>query len=178
MSAETTEPETSAKPRKGLLIPLLLGVVLAVAGGGGSYWAVTSGPLSGGTAQADGHDAAGHDAAAADDGHGDTAAPMAPTDVAFVPLETLVISLGPGETARHLMFTAELEVDPAHAAEVTRLSPRVLDVLNGYLRVVAVDELSDPTSLARLRAQMLRRIQVVTGAGRVSDLLVTQFVVN
>ena len=65
-----------------------------------------------------------------------------------------------------------------HAAEVTRLSPRVLDVLNGYLRVIAVDELSDPTSLARLRAQMLRRIQVVTGAGRVSDLLVTQFVVN
>ena len=58
------------------------------------------------------------------------------------------------------------------------LSPRVLDVLNSYLRVVEIDELSEPTSLLRLRAQMLRRVQIVTGEGRVRDLLITQFVVN
>jgi flagellar FliL protein len=76
------------------------------------------------------------------------------------------------------MFSAYLEVPPAHEAEVTRLLPRVLDVLNGYLRVIDLTELSDPTSLAVLRAQILRRIQTVTGPGRVQDLLVTQFVVN
>jgi flagellar FliL protein len=32
--------------------------------------------------------------------------------------------------------------------------------------------------MARLRAQMLRRIQVVTGEGRVRDLLITEFVLN
>jgi len=53
-----------------------------------------------------------------------------------------------------------------------------MDVLNSYLRVISISELSEPTSLARLRAQMLRRIQVVTGTGRVRDLLVTQFLVN
>ena len=63
-------------------------------------------------------------------------------------------------------------------AEVSLLSPRVMDVLNSYLRVISITELSDPASLARLRAQMLRRIQIVTGEGRVRDLLVTQFVVN
>jgi flagellar FliL protein len=168
MSAETTDAADPPKKRKGLLVPLILGVVLALVGGGGGYWAVTSGPF------APESDAADHDGAETD-----VHAPTdPPTEVAFVPLETLVISLGPEQAARHLMFTAELEVDPAHEDEVTRLSPRVLDVLNSYLRVISVAELSDPTSLARLRAQMLRRIQVVTGAGRVHDLLVTQFVVN
>jgi flagellar FliL protein len=174
MSDETPEANTKPKRRRGLLLPLLLGAALAAGGGGAGYWAVTAGPFaadSGGVGDAD--------AAAGD---GPRAAPQdAPTpdaEVAFVPLETLVISLGPEETARHLMFTAELEVDPAHETEVARLSPRVLDVLNSYLRVISVSELGDPASLGVLRAQMLRRIQVVTGAGRVRDLLVTQFVVN
>jgi flagellar FliL protein len=99
-------------------------------------------------------------------------------DTVFVPLDPVVISLGPASAGRQLLFTAELEVATAHAEEVTHLRPRVLDVLNGYLRVIDLGELSDPTSLAVIRAQILRRIQVVTGAGRVRDLLVTQFVVN
>jgi flagellar FliL protein len=164
--AEDAAPDVP-KRKKGLLVPLLAGLVLAAAGGGGGYWAVTAGPFAPAEADAD--------TAAADD----SAVPaQPPLTVSFVPLETLVISLGPEETSRHLLFTAELEVDPAHATEVAHLSPRVLDVLNSYLRVISVDELSDPASLARLRSQMLRRIQIVTGTGRVHDLLVTQFVVN
>ncbi len=56
--------------------------------------------------------------------------------------------------------------------------PRVLDVLNTYLRAVEVRDLEEPSSLARLRAQMLRRIQVVTGEGRVRDLLISELVLN
>lgn len=159
----------SGKPKrkKGLLVPFLIGIVLAGLGGGGGYWAVTSGPF--------GPEGAAGATTATDDSQ---AAQPAPVAVSFIPLETLVISLGPEETSRHLLFTAELEVDPAHAEEVAHLSPRVLDVLNSYLRVISVAELSDPASLGLLRVQMLRRIQIVTGAGRVQDLLVTQFVVN
>ena len=58
------------------------------------------------------------------------------------------------------------------------LVPRILDVLNGYLRAVEVAELGDANALVRLRSQMLRRIQIVTGEGRVRDLLVTEFVLN
>jgi len=165
MAEESAQAE-APKRRRGLMIPLLAGLVLAAGGGAGGYWAVTLGPFAPEPAVAEGSEPEPH-----------TPGEIL-IDVAFVPLDTLVISLGPEETSRHLMFTAELEVDPAHEAEVTRLTPRVLDVLNSYLRVVSVSELSDPSSLARLRAQMLRRIQVVTGAGRVHDLLVTQFVVN
>ena len=63
-------------------------------------------------------------------------------------------------------------------AEVVLLKPRILDVMNGYLRAVEVQELADPHALVRLRSQMLRRIQIVTGEGRVRDLLVTEFVLN
>lgn len=164
--ADDIAAQDTPKRKKGLLIPLLMGLVLAITGGAGGFWAVTSGPLApDSTARTTAETAPAE-------------VPLSPPAVSFVPLETLVISLGPEETSRHLLFTAELEVDPAHEAEVTHLSPRVLDVLNSYLRVISVAELSDPASLARLRAQMLRRIQIVTGTGRVHDLLVTQFVVN
>jgi flagellar FliL protein len=166
MATENTQPK-DPKHKKSLVIPLIVGVILAIGGGAGGFWAMTRGPFAPAPTQE----------AATDPTH-EAEHTAAPVSVGFVPLDTLVISLGPEETSRHLMFTAELEVDPAHLAEVTQLSPRVLDVLNSYLRVIALTELSDPASLARLRAQMLRRIQVVTGAGRVRDLLVTQFVVN
>lgn len=153
------------------MVPLLIGVILAILGGGGGFWAVTSGPLA--------SESAAEDMAEEDgDGEDEHVEDMAPTDVAFIELETLVITLGAGQSNRNLIFTAALEVEPEHVDEVTQLTPRVLDVLNSYLRVIAISELSEPTSLARLRAQMLRRIQVVTGSGRVHDLLVTQFLVN
>lgn len=173
MSEDVEDEEP--KKKKGLLVPLLLGVILAAVGGGGGFWAVTQGPLAGETSD--------DDHAAEDGEHGDTdgedhGPDLGPTNVAFLELEPLVISLGAAESNRNLIFAASLEVRPEHLEEVTQLTPRVLDVLNSYLRVIEISELSEPTSLARLRSQMLRRIQVVTGTGRVSDLLVTQFLVN
>lgn len=155
------------KRKKGLLIPLLIGVILAAAGGGGGFWAVTQGPLAPPDPEEHAEEVGVHD-----EEH------SAPVDVAFVELETIVVTLGAEASNRNLIFTAALEVAPDYEDEVIELTPRVLDVLNSYLRVISISELSEPTSLARLRAQMLRRIQVVTGTGRVRDLLVTQFLVN
>ena len=165
------DTDTDGKKKKGgLMVPLLVGVVLALLAAAGGFWADSHGPLAPDRPTATGPDT---EHAASDAAQG-----MAPADVVFVSLEPVVITLGPDIAGRHLMFNAYLEVPPEHEAEVTRLVPRVLDVLNGYLRVIDLSELSEPTSLAVLRAQMLRRIQTVTGPGRVNDLLVTQFVVN
>lgn len=159
-TAVTTAEATADQPKKGGKLGLVLGIVAALALGGGGFFAVYSGLVSLG---------GGHQAPSATD--------HAPT-VAFVPMEPIMVSLPRGGTARMLRFTGQLEVAPEHQAEVTGLMPRVLDVLNTYLRAVEVRDLEDPAALARLRAQMLRRLQVVTGEGRVNDLLITEFVLN
>lgn len=170
--AEDDTSETTAEPpkKKGVLIPLVIGLVLALGLGGGAFWAFRAGPLA-------------HVFAA--DSHSDTDAqedhshtPSTIGEVAFVPLDVVTISLGNQGGGRHLIFQAQLEVEAVHQAEVELLKPRVLDVLNSYLRVIDVAELGEPSSLLRLRGQMLHRVQIVTGEGRVRDLLVTQFVVN
>ncbi len=152
----------AAVPSKSGLKGLLVGVIAAAALGGGGFYAVYSGLVDSLTAPSPG-------------------ARQAATvlgEVAFVPMDPITISLPPGSASRHLRFTGQLEVAPAHAAEVSALMPRILDVLNTYLRAVEVRDLEDPAAAMRLRAQMLRRVQIVTGEGRVRDLLVTEFVMN
>ncbi len=164
-NAETAVEEEGEAPAKGSKLPLILGLVLALAGGGGGYMAVQMGFIGGG-----GDHAADVHAPEED-------VPDLP-DLAFVPMETLVVNLPRTAQARHLLFTGQLEVAPEHSEEVQSLMPRIVDVLNGYLRAVELSELEDPTSLIRLRAQMLRRVQVVAGDGRVKDILIMEFVLN
>jgi len=166
---DSVDAATDSKPKKSKM-PLLLGLVLAIVGAGGGFYAVNSGLLLGQPA-----------------GENDANAPQmadvqplrdAPADLAYVPLDPLVISVRDDAGQAHLRFTAQLEVVPAYESDVVSLKPRIIDVLNGYLRAVSVAEMSDPLALIRLRAQMLRRIQVVTGEGRVKDLLVMEFILN
>lgn len=161
MSESATETETP--PKRKSKLPLVLGLVLMLALGAGGFYAVYAGLVF------------GH---ASSHGEPDTPEVEALPDIAFIPLETLVISLASQPAGRYLHFTSQIEVAKAHQADVTLLLPRIMDVLNGYLRAVEVADLEDPTALVRLRAQMLRRVQMVAGEGRVRDLLVTGFVIN
>lgn len=179
-----TDPKESA-PRKSSKLPLILGVVLLLAGGVGGYFAISSGMIGlggGSEATADAHGAP--DDAGASDSQGEAGgdashdASTVLATVAFVTLDPLVISLSEQSSARHLRFRAVLDVPPEFAAEVEAIRPRIIDVLNGYLRAVEPADLEDPTALIRLRAQMLRRVQVVAGEGRVRDLLVQEFVLD
>lgn len=154
-----------APPPKKSKMPLILGVVLLLAGAGGGFMAVQMGLIGG---QAESHDA--------DAEHAVLINPL--PNVAFVALDPLLISLPSQGTSRHLRFTAQLEVAPDRVAEVEGIKPRIVDVLNGYLRAVETADLEDPAALVRLRAQMLRRVQVVAGEGRVTDLLIMEFVMN
>ncbi|MFC3085887.1 flagellar basal body-associated FliL family protein [Tabrizicola soli] len=160
MATTDTNPEETAPKRSRK--PLLIGLVLAILLGGGGFYATWSGLVLGG----------GEESATA----GKAPGPL--TDVAFVPLETLVISLGPDSRSEHLRFSAQVEVVESAQDDVALLAPRILDVLNSYLRAIDTADIENPAAMARLRAQMLRRIQIVTGEGRVRDLLITEFVLN
>ncbi|MDR7126230.1 flagellar basal body-associated FliL family protein [Pseudotabrizicola sp. 4114] len=153
---------TEAPPKKKGKLPLLIGLAGALLLGGGGFYATYSGMILG-----------SHAADTAPDSHAG-----ALPDITFIPVEPITISLGPQSRARHLRFASQLEVGTAHAAEVQLLLPRISDVLNSYLRAVELVQLEDPAALMRLKAQMLRRVQIVTGQDRVRDLLISEFVLN
>lgn len=159
--AEAENPSEDAPPKKKSKLPILIGLVSAILLGGGGFYATWSGMIFSGAPK--------HTVA-------ETIAPL--PDIAFVPVDPIIISLAPGATAKFLRFTSQLEVNKATTVEVTLLLPRIMDVLNGYLRAIDVAQLQDPSALIRIRAHMLRRIQIVTGEGRVRDLLITEFVLN
>lgn len=177
----TAAPASQALEKKSKL-PLIIGLVLAILGGGGGFFVTYSGLLdsvlgTGGTS---------HAAEGAGSAHG-TPAAAAPTHaegqagagaVGFVALDPITINLGARGDSRHLRFVAQLEVPAGNAAAVQALSPRIMDVLNIYLRALDPPELEEPSALLRLRAQMLRRVQIVTGPGMVNDLLIIEFVFN
>ncbi len=158
--ANAEEPQDLAvkKSKK----PLVLGLVLALLLGCGGFYATWAGLILGSRAS---HGADGEE-------------PGPLPDIAFVPIEPLTITLGAAVDNRHLRFASQLEVAAPHMADVTLLLPRIVDVMNGYLRALDPVQFDDPATLMRMRAQMLRRIQIVTGEGRVRDLLVTEFVLN
>lgn len=157
--ADAGAAQTVPTKRRGyvaLVVPLVVALVAAA----GGFYATWSGLLfGGGEATAD-----------------ETASPL--PDIAFVRVDPVVVSLPENANSTHLRFTAQLEVNATYEADVTLLLPRIVDILNGYLRAIDVAEIEDPTALVRIRAQLLRRIQLVTGEGRVRDLLITEFVLN
>lgn len=160
---ENTEEEAPKKPSK---LPLIIGLVLALAGGGGGFFAVYSGMILGNEAPPE----------MVEDLHEEPMDNM--PDVAFVAVEPMIISVGGAHGSEHLRFRAQLEVPSKYQSDVEQLLPRVVDVLNGYLRALKISDLEDSSALIRLRGQMLRRVQIVTGQGRVNDLLIMEFVLN
>jgi flagellar FliL protein len=158
------DPAVEGDPPKKSKMPLILGLVLALVGGGGGFYATWSGMILG--SNADSHEVVEEEVK---DPFG---------DIAFVEIDPMIISVDAIPTRRLLRFRAQLEVPKSHQEDVTKLLPRVVDVLNSYLRALEVSDLEDQAALTRLRAQMLRRVQVVTGQGRVNDFLIMEFVLT
>lgn len=154
---------TGEEPRpKRSVLPVIIGLALALIGGGGGFYLVYSGMLFGSES------AAKQEAAAVPE----------LLDTTFVALDPMVVSLGPGSHNRHLRFTAHLEVNKPYAGDVEKLRPRIMDVLHSYLRAIETSDFDEISALTRLRAQMLRRLQIVAGEGRIRDLLIVEFVLN
>ncbi len=162
--ATAEEAEAPVKSgKKGLII----GLILAIAGGVGGYFSTATGLLPIGRA----------DVTKEAEKTGESAADEALPDVAFVDLPPVIVSVNMNDS-RHLKFHAQLEVNADYAADVEKLRPRIMDVLNSYLRAVELSDLEDSMALMRIRGHLLRRIGIVTGEGRVRDVLVMEFVLN
>lgn len=161
-TAEPAEP-TEKAGKKGLIFAM----ILAAAGAAAGYFLTSAGMIP---------FAAKSEKATTEDTEKTKAVePLA--DVGFVDLPPVIISVDAGGS-RHLKFHAQLEVNAPYIADVEKMQPRIMDVLNGYLRAVEVSDLEDSLALVRIRGHLLRRIGVVVGDGRVRDVLVMEFVLN
>ena len=167
-SVETSGADAPAAKAKGKK-PLVLGIILAVLGGAGGFYAVSSGLLF-------------SDAAPEDAEEGDFLPAMyedgETENVRFVRLAPIVVSLGPESRAKNLRFTAAIETVAGAEDEVAALEPRILDVMNSYLRALEPGDIDAPDGLFLVRAQLTRRLQLVLGEDRMRDLLVMEFVLN
>lgn len=179
MSDAAANPEEV--PAKSGKKSLILAVVLALVGAGGGFYAVSSGLILTGQPTSDGSQVkdGSEDKMTAHDSPGIHAEmPTNIDDIAFVEVDQITISLSEGQAVRHLRFRAQLEINADYKHDVVTVLPRVTDVMNSYLRAIELDDLTGPLALIRLRAQLLRRIQLVTGKGQVKDLLIMEFVLN
>lgn len=156
---QNTDGLADPGPGKRRRLPLLTGVVGAVLLGSGSFYAVYSGLVL--------------------SGQPERGAPAAiDMDFGYIPLENIMISLPPGTGAQLLRFSGQIEVAASSHADMARMHPRFLDLVNTYLRAVEPQGLSEPAALIRLRAQILRRLQIIAGDGHIRDFLITEFVLN
>jgi flagellar FliL protein len=155
-----TDTETPKK-KKGLM-PILIGVVGALALGVGGFYAIYSGMIL------------GHDTSE----KRPSVAAASTTIPSYMPIDQLTLSLANPEGAQHLRLSAQIEVADGRLAEAEGYRPRFLAVMNTYLRAIEPRDLQDSASLIRLRAQILRRLQMVAGDDLVNDFLITEFILN
>lgn len=157
---EDTEQPTKKLGRKSLI----LGLFLACVGAGGGFVATQSGVFAPGRSGESDH------------GKGGYAATM--PDLEFVEIDTILISLHDSTVATHLRFRAQLEVSAKHKSDVAHLSPRIVDLMNVYLRALDPADFEDPLILTRIRSQLLRRVQIMAGPAQVNDFLIMEFVLS
>ncbi len=159
--------EQADVPEKAGKKGLILGIILALVGAGGGYYLTSSGIMS--SKEPEVSNAMPADAMEKE--------AKAQPDVVFVDLPPVIVSVNTGDS-RHLKFHAQLEVKTGYEADVEKMKPRIMDVLNSYLRAVELSDLEDSLALVGIRGHLLRRIDIVVGEGRVRNVLVMEFVLN
>lgn len=179
--ADTQKDDSAPAPKKKGKRALIIAVAALLLGSAGGFYATYSGLIAGPEAEEVAEAEEGVEGVEGEGGetalHGDPIV-AGESEVSFIPVSPIVVSLARSQEPKHLRFTSQLEVPSEHSGEVSRLMPRVVDVMNGYLRAVDPGEFESPGALITLRSQMLRRVELVVGPGRVSDVLVMEFVLS
>ena len=96
----------------------------------------------------------------------------------YVPIEPLVISLGPEARANRLKITLVIEGSKDYEADLISLVPKFRDVLNTYLRAVDARDFESPAAMSRIRAHIARRLKIVAPEDSIDGVLVTDFILD
>jgi flagellar FliL protein len=168
--AQAPEKEVKKKGGKLKLIILLL-LVLGILGGGGfAAWKFYLEPKMAGEAAAE----------APTEGEGAKPAEEAPaTGGQLVTLDSFVVNLSDPMGRRYLKTTMDVEVaDTAAAAELTAAMPKVKDTLLLLLSSKSFEEISSMDRKLELKNQIVDRLNLILGKGKVRNVYFTEFVVQ
>ncbi|NHK28478.1 flagellar basal body-associated FliL family protein [Parvularcula flava] len=162
------KPEEPGKKKGGgLMTQLVLAVVLGCTAFG-TVWFMPA--RSSGTAECPAADAAGTKV---------TMLPELPlSELTFIEMEPMIITLGEDASSRNLRIGITLETAKADQESILFAQPKLRDAFTGYLRALEVADIEDPNSIIRLRAQLQRRAEVILGNQSVRGVLITDFVIR
>lgn len=173
-AAEGSEKEAAAGGGKLKLLIIVAAALVLAGGGGAAAWFL--GFLGGGgeAAAAAGHppkEAAGHAAQAPE---------PEPPPIAFVDLPDLLVNLkSTGKRPRFLKLKVALEAkDPRTAEHVKRLTPRIMDGFQLYLRALDADEIQGSNGMLTLKEELLARINQAIAPSRINDVLFKEILVQ
>ena len=194
--ASGAEGEDGAAPKKKKL-PLLFIVIpaaLVVLGGGGgaAFFMMQPKPAS---AEEGGHGAdkkGGHDKKAEKKGGGHGAAADGPADaslgviaegpdgVTFFTLPDMVVNIqAPDGRPTFLKLKLTLETRDPHVAEQLQAEmPRMQDMFQGFLRELRPEDLAGSAGSFQLRAEILRRVNLIAAPGKVDAVLIEEMLVQ
>jgi flagellar FliL protein len=193
--APTPEGEEGEAPKKKL--PLLFIVVpaalLVLAGGGGAaFFLLQPKPAA---AEDGGHGAekkGGHGKKDEKKGGGHGAAAEGPVDpslgviaegpdgVTFFTLPDMVVNIqSPDGRPTFLKLKLTLETKDAHVAEQLQTEmPRMQDMFQGFLRELRPEDLAGSAGSFQLRAEILRRVNLIAAPGKVDAVLIEEMLVQ
>jgi flagellar FliL protein len=173
--AEGQAGEEGKKGNKKKLIILLL--LLLLLGGGGAGAALF---LGGGDKPAEGaHGEAAEGEAHGTDEHGEPFDPAA-ANVIFVDLDEQLVNLsssGRRSSFLKLNLSVEVATEP-DAQRIKALMPKINDSFQLYLRNLRTEDLEGSAGLARMREELLKRLNAVAAPVEVKDILFKKMLVE
>lgn len=93
-------------------------------------------------------------------------------------LPEIVIPLGNAVSSQYLRAKLHIEIDPSAVELLRKTEPRIMDTLNVFLRAVDERDMSSIRAMENLRAEMLRRVRLVTGDDAVHAVLIGEFLLR
>lgn len=154
--------DENAIPKKGSKKKLLIFVVLSLLGLAGGFYLGWAGIVGGKEQQP----------------HENVESGEVITAYSYISMDPIIISLPPTATSKHLRFRAELEVLPEFKSEIEGKMPRVIDIINGYLRAIEVDDFENRAVLYQLKRNILHRVSLVVGPKKVNSVLILEFILT
>ena len=180
------EAEGAPAKKKLPLLFIIIPAALVVLGGGGGAAFFLMQPKAeaadaGHAAPEKKKDGGGHGAAA--DGEADPALGVisdGPDGVVFYTLPDMTVNIqAPDGRPMYLKLKLTLEMKDADLAHHLQAEmPRMQDMFQGFLRELRPDDLAGSAGSFQLRAEILRRVNLIAAPGKVDAVLIEEMLVN